>query len=418
MELTADLDRTRSTGIVPHILEALQKVERAIKSHKILMARYLKVSDAPRLEWTDKVMQWEFEFQSTYEEDVFFETRLELQLVPGANEVTLAEALADERPLIKRAMLQCSCFDSQKEHCSHIAALITYLRQRIGGLDADAALAFLTKMMTDGRSVGQRLVESLSQIQVEPTEEEVSPSRLQWRIIQPRFTHGYDSDFGIIAYVQQLKKKGGWSKGRRVRDTFAVINDETLQHPNDRMLATLLDLSGDAAITDGLALREALVLLRNHPNVVYDDDQLTPVSISEQSIELRMDEDGDLYRPELWIGSDRINSSQSKMVIFEVNAKSMLAVVICRERNVIWFSMMNQQMFRMLKDFRIAARRKAMLDKGMAEQLADLIAQPATKPVQLNLPESLAGPEQSLEPKVEVHLTPNPWFQEWYSVCE
>ncbi len=53
------------------------------------------------------------------------------------------------------------------------------------------------------------------------------------------------------------------------------------------MLATLLDLSGDAAITDGLALREALVLLKNHPNVVFDDENLTPVLISEQPIELR-----------------------------------------------------------------------------------------------------------------------------------
>ena len=182
---------------------------------------------------------------------------------------------------------------------------------------------------------------------------------------------------------------------------------EAFQHPNDRVLATLLDLSGDGMINDGVALREALMLLRGHPNVVFDDEYLTPVAIREEKIELRMDQEGELYRPTLWMGHERIDISATEMVLYEINPRTFLAVHICDKRHLVTFSHMNQQMFRLLKDFRTASRRKAMLDQPLAERLADLMALPATKPIHLNLPESLAGPEQPLDPKIEIHLMPS-----------
>ncbi|MEI2755210.1 MAG: hypothetical protein V9F46_02025 [Chitinophagaceae bacterium] len=261
-------------------------------------------------------------------------------------------------------------------------------------------------MVTDGRSIGARLVESISQLQASAPAIDDTEVRIQWRVTTDRYALEYADAFGIVAYAQQLKKRGGWSKGRRVREVFDTLTDENFQHPNDRVLATMLDMTSNAMITSGVGLREALLLLKGHPNVVFDDEYTTPVHIIEQPIELRMEYDGELYRPALWMGDDRIDAQQSNLILYELNAKSFLAVVICTERRTIWFSQMNQQMFKLLKDFRLAARRKATLDQHSAEQLADLIAHPSTKPIHLNLPESLAGPEQPLEPVIEVHLMP------------
>ncbi len=106
------------------------------------------------------------------------------------------------------------------------------------------------------------------------------------------------------------------------------------------------------------------------------------------------------------MGRDRIDAQNSNLVLYELNTKSFLAVVVNIDLRTIWFSQMNQQMYKLLKDFRLATRRKAALDQHSAEQLADLIAHPATKPIHLNLPEALAGPEQPLDPVLEVHLMP------------
>ncbi|MFN9852090.1 MAG: DEAD/DEAH box helicase, partial [Planctomycetota bacterium] len=52
-------------------------------------------------------------------------------------------------------------------------------------------------------------------------------------------------------------------------------------------------------------------------------------------------------------------------------------------------------------------RREAVLDREAAEYFADLIVQVATpRRIEVQLPESLAGPEHPLEPKIELHLSP------------
>ncbi|MFO0921900.1 MAG: DEAD/DEAH box helicase [Pirellulales bacterium] len=405
METAKDLERSARSELIVPILETLHRIERSIKSHKLLLARYFKIIDQPRLEWSGSQMMFEFEFEGAYDRDSLFTTHLELQLDPNPNLASRDEFGFTKSP-IKKYVSTCSCFESKTEVCPHTAALVTFLRQKLSGVDSQAALTFLESLMCDGRTIGAKLVESISQLQAAAPTEEEAETRVQWRITTDRYTLGYQESFGIVAYAQQLRKRGGWSKGRRVREVFETLHDDHFQHPNDRILATMLDMASNGIISSGVGLREALRLLAGHPNVAFDDEYLTPANIIEQPIELRMEYDGELYRPALWMGEDRIDAQTSGLELYELNSKMYLAVVIQIPRRTIWFSQMNQQMFKVLKNFRAAARRKATLDQQSAEQLADLIAQPATKPIQLNLPEALAGPEQPLDAAIEVHLTP------------
>ncbi len=408
MGMTAELQATQNAGFILQVLNALNSIEKRVKSHKLLLARYFKPLDQPRLEWTTTQMAWEFELGSIYERDALFTTKIELVIDEAEMAMALREGVGSERKGVKSINFGCSCEEWRQDLCPHIATCATFLRQKLSALEPARGIEFLRQMVSDGKVIGERLVASVSKMQEETTAEtESSPMRIQWRVSSDRYVIGYGHPFGILAYGQQLRKRGGWSKGRRLKEIFESLDDDAFVHPNDRILATMIELDGGGCISDGVALREALLLLRGHPNVVFDDEFLTPVSVIEQRLELRMDEDGDLYRPTLWLGDHRLDSAQSELLLFESTAKNYLAVVLNRELGTIWFSMMNEKMFLLLKDFRLATRRKAMLDLPMAEKLADLLALPSTKPIQQNLPESLAGPEQPLAPEIEVHLMPS-----------
>jgi superfamily II DNA or RNA helicase len=70
-------------------------------------------------------------------------------------------------------------------------------------------------------------------------------------------------------------------------------------------------------------------------------------------------------------------------------------------------STLEQRILRLINDLSTAERREAVLDRETAEHFADLIvhvAQP--RRIEVQLPESLAGPEQPLAPKIELQLAP------------
>ncbi len=96
------------------------------------------------------------------------------------------------------------------------------------------------------------------------------------------------------------------------------------------------------------------------------------------------------------------------MVIFEINAKSMLAVVMKRRAAHHLVLDLESTTFSDVERFSHRLAAQSHVGSRDAEQLADIMAQPATKPVHLNLPESLAGPEQMLDPTIEIHLVPHP----------
>jgi superfamily II DNA or RNA helicase len=118
---------------------------------------------------------------------------------------------------------------------------------------------------------------------------------------------------------------------------------------------------------------------------------------------------GEVYRPAVYQANVAIDAIHDDPTLFlgTITPKESLLLRMDRDRHVLWMSTLDQRILRLINDLNAAERREAVLDREAAERFADLIvyvAQP--RRLEIQLPESLAGPEQPLEPKVELHLSP------------
>ncbi len=98
----------------------------------------------------------------------------------------------------------------------------------------------------------------------------------------------------------------------------------------------------------------------------------------------------------------------NELMIGEVSPTKYLLVIGEIGRGRLLVSEIDAPTRQMLKQLERAHRKQATFDREMAEQLADVVALNAgDRSLQLNLPETLAGPEQTLEPVIELHLSPH-----------
>jgi len=156
-------------------------------------------------------------------------------------------------------------------------------------------------------------------------------------------------------------------------------------------------------------IRECLRMLIDHPNVTLDDQIQTPLRIREIPVEVRLESQGEVFKPAVYQADASIDAIHEQPTLFlgNINNRESLLLRMDKERRVLWMSTLDQRILRLINDLSTAERREAVLDRETAEHFADLIvhvAQPRRLEVQL--PESLAGPEQPLEPKIELHLSP------------
>jgi hypothetical protein len=150
-------------------------------------------------------------------------------------------------------------------------------------------------------------------------------------------------------------------------------------------------------------------MLIDHPNVTLDDQIQTPLRIREIPVEVRLESQGEVFKPAVYQADASIDAIHEQPTLFlgNINNRESLLLRMDKERRVLWMSTLDQRILRLINDLSTAERREAVLDREAAEHFADLIvhvAQPRRLEVQL--PESLAGPEQPLEPKIELHLSP------------
>jgi hypothetical protein len=406
MEVMAKLDQQTLVGFGPVILDALQNLERRAKPQQLILARYFSIPERPRLLIQGRVWRWEFELQGTEFGYGNFEPVVTMEFDTRNLD---AKGLATMQSSIEKIAVLCNCYDSKP--CVHAIACSNYLRKQLNAPDREVAEKWIQSCVSDGRDVGQRIIDELAKI--EPTAEttgEESLARLQWRITGINFDNSayVRPNLEIVAYLQTAKKRGGWTKGRFVKNFFDNMPEQALAHPTDRTLAALVHFAGNGYHERPLvAVRECLRLLKDHTNVVFDNEALTPCRIEFVPIELQMetDEQG-VYRPKLLLANHRIDTPNN-LLIGEVGPDKFLLLIADVGSGHLWVSEVDGATRRMLAQFERAHRKQAVFDKAMAEQLADMIAQRTTDhSVQLNLPESLAGPEQVLQPIVELHLAP------------
>ncbi len=187
------------------------------------------------------------------------------------------------------------------------------------------------------------------------------------------------------------------------------MTSDAIADPQDRTLAALVHMANNGYQDRPLlAVRECLRLLKGHPNVVFDNEALTPCRVEFVPIELKLEQDANgNYRPELYLADVRIDAPNN-MLVGEVGVDRFMLLIADLITGRLWVAEIDGRTRHMMTQFERANRKQAVFDQAMAEQLADLVAQrTADRSVQLNLPEALAGPEQILEPNIELHLAPH-----------
>ncbi|XZE44338.1 DEAD/DEAH box helicase [Pirellulaceae bacterium SH467] len=403
----AQLDPPKATGLIVHILQAIAQLERKIRPQQLLMARYYSSNDLPRLKRAESTLQWDFELQGVSPVRGQYNTSILFDL-----DTRHLSASVDDPSVrvVRQLSAQCSCTEEIKP-CVHQIFCLHFLRRNLSQKSTDDAMQWMESCITDGRHAGKKFVESLDYLKIpelEPSDEEPQErerlTRVQWRVA---FTQ---HSVRINPYLQTMRKRGGWNKGRLVRESLDTVDETTLSHASDRTLVLLLQAAEESyrGQTPRM-IRECFKLLYDHPNVTLDDENQTPIRIRECPLEVRVEEESETYRPSVFQGDYQIVSTQeaANCSIGSINNNESVMFRLDRDQRCILVSTLDQKMKRLIDDLQMAERREAVFDQETAERFADLVAAAANPlQVQINLPERLAGPEQPLEPNIELHLSP------------
>jgi superfamily II DNA or RNA helicase len=404
----AQLDPPKATGLIVHILQAIAQLEKKIRPQQLLMARYYTTQDQPRLKRGESNLQWDFELQGVAPVRGQFNTSILFELDPKQ----LGNMLdPNAGRVIRQLNAQCSCTETIKP-CVHQIHCLHFIRRQLSQRSPEGAIQWMESCITDGRHAGRKLVESLTYLQELPSASETPPEelerdrlmRIQWRL---SFSN---ASVKIHAYLQTMRKKGGWNKGRHLKDGLDTVDEAALVHPSDRMLILLLQSAEESYRGQTPRIvRECLNLLKDHPHLTLDDELQTPIRVQDCPIELRVEQQGDIYRPSVYQGENQIISLRDNPNYFmgSINNYESILLRLDRDQRCVWISSLDARMKRLIEDLHAAERREAVLDQESAEQFVDLVATAADpKWIQINLPEKLAGPEQPLDPIIEVHLSP------------
>ena len=83
MESTAALNQPRSAGLVLHLLESIHSFEKKISGPRLLLARYYRVTEHPRLQWEGNLLKWEFDVRSNGMPNEAVTTHVQFELNPN-----------------------------------------------------------------------------------------------------------------------------------------------------------------------------------------------------------------------------------------------------------------------------------------------------------------------------------------------
>ena len=267
MSRLSQLDLPQASGLVVHILSAIAHQEKKFKPQQLLMSRYFASNDLPRLKQSETTLAFQFELEGVSPVKGQFTTGITVELDPKQLDL-IGDVTASK--VIRNLGLTCSCTETVKP-CVHQVHCLNYLRRQLSQRSPGDAVEWMSSCITDGRQAGRKLIESLSYSKPEieeslaDAEGEDEPERrlmrLQWRL-------GFSS-YGvqIHAYLQSSRKRGGWNKGRLLRENFDSVPEAALVHPADKMLVLLLQSAEDSYRGQTpRVIRECLRLLIDHPN--------------------------------------------------------------------------------------------------------------------------------------------------------
>ncbi len=406
MKLVKSISDRLTRAFVATVLNTLKKIENSTPSRNFLLARYSQTQCPPRLAILPDRFSLTFELASTMGAN---EVDVSVDIIWSDEAARSNEGKHPSEVTVPTQMaFRCSCPQASSTQCSHITFCVGFLRKGLSQTTPEKGYQWLMSLLSDGTEVGARVLQLIEQF--EPPTNEVRAARLQYRVrlvSDQRSVSSYSHfDFPLLIhpYLQVERKNGGWTKGKHLRGTLESVPEVALVSSSDRLLASLVLLHNRHY--EGTLVRDILHLLQEYTNVVYDDEALRPVEVRSGKFEFRVEPDGELFRPKLYLRSGNIAHPAGSLWVFHGSSRNSFAIAFDRSSSVLSFADCDSDTIQLIREMRSANKKQAAFNQPMAEQCADLLAKRQKKNLSVQLPEKLAGPEVPLDPAIEMQLTP------------
>ena len=407
-----ELSKRRQARFLLQFLEILESYKSRARDLFRFSVSSPAIVHGPELFVLNGNLLWDFQFQPDDNgRPIHVELEVELErLWDGTDdEEKNIDRLLRNR-IVGRIRHGCNCDASTYGFsvCPHIAASFEFLRKRLERAKTEEALDWLDSCIASPEEVGRSLVGTIEQVRKFASDAEDGHSeecRVVWRIApRGRLADDY-SAFDLMAVLQRPKGRGGWTVGKRVRDPLRELPDNALHNNYDRMLALICDsyFRPHREPPSMAVYIQVLELLRQCPHVVWDLTGSPEVEIRKAEVSVRLAQIEGSYVPEVLIDGQ----PKSFSCFHELNKSSFGEFFLDTEAHTIVYSILSVDQLRMVEALDAAASRGARLDRDSAEQFSKLLCDPVkSRTLPIQLPESLAGPDVILPPKIQLHLTP------------
>ncbi|WP_044302664.1 DEAD/DEAH box helicase [Rhodopirellula sallentina] len=189
-----------------------------------------------------------------------------------------------------RAECECGCISHQRDlRCPHTLASGWWLQEQMARRRGNGQLIeFLGGLKADAVAAGKQFVDELLRRakNARPDITDQEPSRLQWRL---RINVASQTTPLTITPFEQRQRKGGkgWTKGREVR-SFDLLEHNLLTDPLDSQVASLTSIPTHGFREDQFGMFQALRLLAGHENVMWDDQNASPLEVFSSQLTLTL----------------------------------------------------------------------------------------------------------------------------------
>ncbi|MFO1064393.1 MAG: DEAD/DEAH box helicase [Pirellulales bacterium] len=355
----------------------------------------------------DNEIVWEFEFANRFTgEHHLALLGWEIKHLWDKDEETADKDKLLKVSLIGNPAFECDCEEtfSSRELCPHVCLAIEYLSSHLSRAGTDEALTWIQNSVHSPMNIGDDLIAELEQKaeQSAIADEKGGKHRLQWRIEET--SSGVPR---IHCYVRKCNARGHWTAGRRIKEIIQDCPSDALEHPIDRMMALFVDNQSEYrsySSTRDLEVLLGLEILKDCPDVVWEDDPNQPAKVVEGRLGIELIDAGDgVFTSEV-----RLDGEPFQPTRFIKLGKSMFMSAVCdRKKGIIKFFKLSDQHFRMIGSLINAKSRGGAFRPEAAEKLSRLVSSPdPKKSLPIKLPESLVGPDTPLDPDVELQLLP------------
>lgn len=427
-------------------------------------ARRVFVGGAPRVIVNDRTAAWHFTICADADAEYMVEVRIEAK--PGPK-----HALAFD----VRCRCECAYFH-EIGTCAHAYAALHWLHGDLSGPQPSRP-ELIDKFLDacSSKSGNWYLGKLVKIVQEQEERRSFTQTRQQWRVSLEAKGPAHASaaatapppglaTLRIAAYEQKRQRRGGaWSPGRQVDWNHPQFLASCEHEIDDLRVASLLRQLGGrsepaAGRGDGFsgrsdgelgALWEALPALAQHPNVVWNDRELTPLRILARRLRIECidapeGKTGEDFLVRLWLGRrcffpPQVDRSGADVKVAEgmaaqekaaqekaaqerttkgLRSKQLTATVLggpgqparvvvadANHRHLFYSQRLGQELAQWIAGLLAMGVDQFAIDAKGARQLMD-IAGPLGKTMRIELPESICGPREPIPIAISLVMEP------------